>query len=197
MLFLDGVYASERGRLRFRRVKAPEKAELESLVHTVSERVGRYLECQGLLVQDMDNSDLALEPSDETDLEQVLGSSITDRIAIGPHQGRKAFTVQTLPAQGNREESSTRVAKACGFSLHAGVVAEAHERKKLERLCRYITRPAIAEHRLSLTAQGRVRYQLKTPYRDGTTHVVLEALDFIARLAALAPQPRVNLTRCL
>ncbi|MBK9665550.1 MAG: transposase [Gammaproteobacteria bacterium] len=38
-------------------------------------------------------------------------------------------------------------------------------------------------------------YLLKTPYRDGTTHVVFEPLDFIARLAALVPRPRVNLTR--
>ena len=35
----------------------------------------------------------------------------------------------------------------------------------------------------------------KTPYRDGTTDVVFEPLDFIARLAALVPTPRVNLTR--
>jgi hypothetical protein len=45
-----------------------------------------------------------------------------------------------------------------------------------------------------------VRYQLKTPYRDNTTgdrrsHVIFEPLDFIARLAALVPKPRVNLTR--
>ena len=39
---------------------------------------------------------------------------------------------------------------------------------KLERLCRYIARPPIAERRLSLTAQGQVRNHLKTPYRDGT-----------------------------
>ena len=37
--------------------------------------------------------------------------------------------------------------------------------------------------------------QLKTPYRDGTTHVIFEPLDFIARLVALVPKPRVNLTR--
>jgi hypothetical protein len=36
-------------------------------------------------------------------------------------------------------------------SLHAGVAAEAWERSKLERLCRYITRPAVSEKRLSLT----------------------------------------------
>ena len=38
-------------------------------------------------------------------------------------------------------------------------------------------------------------YELKTPYRDGTTHVIFEPLDFIAKLAALVPKPRVNLTR--
>ena len=35
-----------------------------------------------------------------------------------------------------------------------------------------------------------MRYTLKTPYRDGTTHIVLEPLDLMARLAALVPKPR-------
>ncbi len=42
---------------------------------------------------------------------------------------------------------------------------------------------------------GNVRYPLKTPYRDGTTHVIFEPMDFIARLTARVPEPRVNLTR--
>lgn len=42
---------------------------------------------------------------------------------------------------------------------------------------------------------GNVRYQLKTPYRDGTTQIIFEPLDFIARLATLVPKPRINLTR--
>ena len=63
-----------------------------------------------------------------------------------------------------------------------------------------------------MTSGGRIRYdvkgftnvacagmrrsdQLKTPYLDGTTHVFFQPLDFIARLAALVPKPRVNLTR--
>jgi len=99
------------------------------------------------------------------------------------------------------------------------VAARAAERQKLERQCRYISRPAVAEKRLSLTATGNVRYQLKTPYRDGMTHVLFEPVDcmahipvatlratrgranrrscrfVIARLAALVPKPRVNLTR--
>ena len=44
-------------------------------------------------------------------------------------------------------------------------------------------------------AMGKVVYTLKTPYRDGTTQVAFDPVDFMARLAALVPQPRVNLTR--
>jgi hypothetical protein len=40
-----------------------------------------------------------------------------------------------------------------------------------------------------------VMYELKTPYRDGTTHVIFEPLVFIAKLAALVAKPQVNLTR--
>jgi hypothetical protein len=109
---------------------------------------------------------------------------------VGPHQGRKVFTLQTLPAC-----DPDTVGKTAGFSLHAGVAVKARERDKLERLCRYITRPAVSEKRLSLTNQGKVRYELKTPCRNGTTHVIFEPLDFIARLAALVPKPGVNLTR--
>jgi hypothetical protein len=103
------------------------------------------------------------------------------------------FTLQTLPA--GDDPCSAVAGQAAGFSLHASVAARADERKKLERLCRYISRPAVSEARLSLTPGGLERYQLKTPYRDGTTHVLFEPLDFIARLAALVPKPRVNLTR--
>jgi hypothetical protein len=44
-------------------------------------------------------------------------------------------------------------------------------------------------------SKRRVVYRYKRPFRDGSTHVVLEPLDFIARLAALVPRPRLNLTR--
>ena len=112
---------------------------------------------------------------------------------MGPQTGRKVFTLQTLPACDPDDALE-------GFSLHAGVAAKARERDKLERLCRYITRPAVSGKRLSLTARGQVRYELKTPYRDGTTHVIFDPLDFIARLAALVPKPRSQshpIPRCL
>ncbi len=93
------------------------------------------------------------------------------------------------------DQFAPRVGNVAGFSLHAGVATRAHERDKLERLCRYIARPAVSTKRLSLTRNGQVRYESKTPWRNGTTHVIFEPLDFISRLVSLVPKPRVNLTR--
>ena len=68
----------------------------------------------------------------------------------------------------------------------------ADQRKELEQLCRYITRPAIANERLKRNRTGQVVLQLKSPYKDGTTHVVMEPLEFMERLAALVRRPRLN-----
>jgi hypothetical protein len=53
----------------------------------------------------------------------------------------------------------------------------------------------VSEKRLSLLSNGKVRYELKTPYRDGTTHVIFEPMDFIAWLVACVSKPRVSLIR--
>jgi hypothetical protein len=172
--------------------------ELNQLTHTIAHRVGRYLERKGLLERDAGNSYLsaqAVETPDEDPSHQLFGHSITYRIAVGPQQGRKVFTLQTLPDCESHHPFSSSVGEAVGFSLHAGVATKANERTKLERLCRYITRPAVSTKRLSMTRNGRVRYELKTPWRNGTTHVIFEPLDFISRLVSLIPKPRVNLTR--
>ena len=196
LLFLDGVYTYRNNRLpRFQRVKAPDKRELGNLVQLISQRVGRCLERQGLLEQDAESDWLELDPAEDTDaMPQILGSSVSYRIAVGPQRGRKAFMIRTIRPQDRPDPGLERVAKANGFSLHAGVSCEG-QRDKRERLCRYIARPPVAVPRLSLSSTGKVVYTLKTPYRDGTTLVAFEPVDFIARLAALVPKPRVNLTR--
>jgi hypothetical protein len=66
-------------------------------------------------------------------MDQLLGHSITYRFALGPQQDRKVFTLQTLPAWD--DSFGEEVGKVADFSLHVGVAAKAHERKKLERLC--------------------------------------------------------------
>ena len=98
-------------------------------------------------------------------------------------------------AKGGCGSSATLLARLPGFSLHAATVCEAAQRDKLEKLCRHIARPAIASERLSTNERGQVIYRFKQPFRDGSAHVVLHPLDFIARPAALVPRPRLNLAR--
>jgi hypothetical protein len=122
MLFLDGVYVERPdGSLRFRWVKAPTSAGVTHLTHTLAHRIGRFLERQGLLERDAENNYFAADAVDEDSMAQLLGHSITYRIAVGPQQGRKVFTLQTLPACD--EPFDDPVGKAAGFSLHAGVAA--------------------------------------------------------------------------
>ena len=80
-----------------------------------------------------------------------------------------------------------------GFSLHAGVCVSGTDREGLERLCRYVARPAIATERLSELADGRIAYDLRHPWSDGTTRVVFEPQSFLEKLAALIPPPRAHL----
>ena len=58
-----------------------------------------------------------------------------------------------------------------------------HERKRRNGLYQYSTRPALSDGRVSLNAAGQVELKLKTPWRDGTTHLVKSPLEFMQRLA--------------
>ncbi len=113
---------------------------------------------------------------------------------MGPNKGKKAFTLKTV-SESEHNSKSGLVASLSGFSLHAGVAMAGSERDKIEKLCRYIARPAVSLDRLSLNQRGQVVYTLKKPYSDGTTHIVMTQLELLERLAALVPRPRVHLTR--
>jgi len=124
MIFLDGVYTGGSNGLPiwFRQVKAPNRAELTRLTHTIVQRVGRYLERQGLVERDVGNILLtqeAVHASDDDPTNQLLGSSVTYRIAVGPQQGRKVFTLQTLSDVRSDNLSTTVVGEVSGFSLRS------------------------------------------------------------------------------
>ena len=155
--YTDSAHGPRKQFCWFKAPTSNELTQLTQLTHTIARRVGRYLERQGLLVRDAGNRYLTAEGADadnEAPMNHLLGSSITYRIAMGPQQGRKVFTLQTLPNYGDDPFAAT-VGKAAGFSLHAAVAARANERDKLERLCRYIARPALSSKRLSISFRGR------------------------------------------
>jgi hypothetical protein len=152
MLFLEGIYADNKhGTSRFRHVKAPTGGELTQLTQTIAHRVGRYLERQSLLVRDDENSYLTAEDVDtdnESPLNHLLGSSITYRIAMGPQQGRKVFTLQTLPDCSD-DPLAHKAGNVAGFSLHAGITARAHEQATKSR------RPQASWNACAVTSQDR------------------------------------------
>ncbi len=65
-------------------------------------------------------------------MDDLIGHSITYRVAVGPRAGQKVFALQTVPARA--AEPRPCVAQYAGFSLHAGIGVEADQRAKLERL---------------------------------------------------------------
>ena len=75
-------------------------------------------------------------------------------------------------------------------SGHAAVRIKADDRDGLERVCRYVLRPAFATDRFEQLADGRIVYKMRRAWADGTSHVVLDPLELIGKLAALVPQPR-------
>jgi Putative transposase len=86
-----------------------------------------------------------------------------------------------------------RQAHLDGFDLHADLRVAGHDRRRLEHFCRYLLRPPVAQDRLRLLADGRVLVQLKPVWADGTSHLLFEPLEFLEKLAALTPRPRINL----
>ena len=126
----------------------------------------------------------------------LLANSVRRKIAVGSNAGRGLVRLgDRIDGHDLDAFQSPRCAMVSGFSVHANVSIEARDRDRLERLCRYAGRPAVATERLSELPDGRLLYHLKRPWRDGTSAVIFERLDLIAKLAVLTPAPRAHLTR--
>src|SRR5207247_10508911 len=86
-------------------------------------------------------------------------------------------------------------AEGMGVNVHAKVAVDGRDRERLERVCRYLARPPIAQERLELRADRRVTYTMKKPWRDGTRAIVLSPMDLVARLCAMVPPPGFHMIR--
>jgi ribosomal protein S27E len=192
-LVLDGIYVISEGEAVFQEARAPTRAELQGLLAKMITRCLRLLTRQGHLVEEQGMTYLA-DIGPDNPLTPLQAASCTYRIAFGPRAGQKVLSLQSIVRRGE-DATPALCADLHGFSLHAAVRCGADQRKELERLCRYLTRPAIANERLTLNRAGQVVLTLKTAYRNGTTHIVLSPLELMQRLAALVPRPRLHLIR--
>jgi hypothetical protein len=126
----------------------------------------------------------------------LLVNSVRRRIAVGRNTGHGVVRLgDQIDGDSMDAIQGPRCAMVSGFSVHANVYIEAHDRFRLERLIRYAARPAVATERLSALPDGRLLYRLKRSWRDGTNAVIFERQDFMAKLAVLVPAPRAHLTR--
>jgi len=198
-LVLDGLYASDdkAGTIDFLPLPAPTQEEVLAVLTDTARRIARTLEARGLGVdRDADEADPLAR--DNPLLARLYAASVQGRVPDGERAGQRTArfgrAVEAVSA-GTPAPSSARSAVAAGMSLHAGVFVPGSDRKRLARICRYTARPAVAIERLEELSDGRLAYQLRTPWHDGTTHVVFEPREFMARLAAQIPPPRAHQLR--
>ena len=185
-LAADGAWVADaRGDLRFFPLGEPSQEDLAQLAAWTHAKLVRVLERHDRL------DELA---GDLPVLASCYGASAADRQLLGSAPGertQKLFGPVALPKPG----APALVAECGGVNIHAGTAIDGRDRRRLERLCRYMGRPPICEERLERLEDGRVSYGFKSAWKDGTRGIVLDPLDFIARLCALVPPPRFHLVR--
>jgi hypothetical protein len=190
-LALDGVFVREPdGLLSFAAAKAPTDEEVEALLGLVRGRVVRLLVRRGLLSNEPDEG---LDEQEVPPLHALYAASVRQRVATGRRAGATVLRLGDASTTKPASPKGRRQARLGGFDLHANTSVRAKNRPKLERLCRYLLRPPVAEDRLSFGCDGSVLVRLKMPWRDGTSHIALQPLELLEKLAALIPRPYINL----
>ena len=202
-LFLEGTYSKTReGKVEFSPGQPPSAEEIKAVLATLQKRVVRHLKKKGYLEDSPDGK--ALQASEEVDCDDadqnlildLQGASIQSKIAMGERHGQRVRKIGSFGEPGELPFiDGPMSATVGGFSLHAAVCMRADQRLELEKLCRYLTRPPIAEGRLERSPAGEVIYRFKKKWSDGTHAVLFSPMEFIEKLVALIPPPRIHLAR--
>ncbi len=180
------------GGLRFHPAPPPSDDKVARLLATTRRRVLRLLRRRGpSSEEDVTPPDPLAEES--LALAGISSASVLGRIALGRRAGARVWRPGHDPEAAWVASTGPRQAHLDGFDLHANVWVPATNRARLEELCRYLLRPPVAQDRLRLIGDGHIRLRLKTPWADGTRHVLFKPLEFLEKLAALTPRPGINL----
>jgi hypothetical protein len=178
---IDGVFAEGAdGRLALHPAAPPS-----------DEDVRRLLARRGLDVCDASDVDPLADES--AALAGITSASIQKRIALGPRSGARVLQIGREPDAPWVTSRGPCQAHFEGFDLHGNITVAADDGPGLERLCRYVLRPPVAQERLTVTPDGLVLVALKSEWHDGTTHLLFTPVELLEKLAALTPRPRVNL----
>jgi ribosomal protein S27E len=194
ILYVDGGYEIREKEKVFYKLPELSDNDIKDMIKKISDRIIRYLRKRGYLEDAFDD---ALQ-FDNPAFAKMLGASTKNLIAFGPNKNRE---IRKFIGSGFGYEEDLPIlnSKLCaavnGFSLHANTLVKANQRKRLETLCKYVLRPPVAEERLSFLNNGDVCYKLKKRWTDGTSHIIFTQMEFMEKLAALAPPPRAHQVR--
>jgi len=200
VLMLDGVFTEISGKAHFRNVPRMTDDDVSRLAESISRKVIALLKRQGLL--DKEGSLVAhpdVDPifRDHDSLGAISAASISGRIAFGPSAGQYVSRIGS--GFGYLEEIPLAKGRLCfsvnGFSLHCATAINTHSRDRLQKLIEYMARGPLSNERLEIQSDGRVKLKLKTPWHDGTTHLLLSPGEFLEKLAAIIPPPRSHLVK--
>ena len=183
-----GLYRWRRG-TPVRTGAAVDGRDVQQIVQTSARRIIRLCRKRGLL----DSTQADPLTDEEPVLAAITAASVRGLIATGERAGQRLRRVLRDPARGIRTGPLCFASR--GFSLHAATRIAADNRQGLEQLCRYVARPALAAGRLRIIDTDQLSFALKTPWSDGTTHLLLSPFELLEKLAALIPPPRLNLIR--
>jgi hypothetical protein len=183
-LALDGVYVrrgdAATGELVFRALPEPTDEDVLDVAQRTAQRVVTILSKHGRSLEGLGD-----EAERATERDPALASCV----------GAAARTPALRVVDRSRTRDNERVAVVMGFDVHAGAAIDGRDRPRVERLCRYLGRPPVAQDRLERLADGKVRYEMKKPWRDGTRFVIFEPDDLMARLCAMVPPPWFHMIR--
>jgi hypothetical protein len=193
VLVIDGVYVreTEGGALVFHPLSAPTEDELEEVAKRTALRVKKVLARHGRSLDGTSEREDAEPSGEQLSLSALCAAAASGQGLFGERAGKPLLRV----VDPKRARSGERVGESQGINVHAEVVVPARDRARLERLCRYVCRPPLAQNRLEEMEGGKLSYLLKKPWRDGTVALVVEPMDLIARVCALIPPPRFHMVR--
>ncbi len=163
--------------------------DVKEIVEVTAYRVIRLLRKRGVLDKDGYDDFADEEPL----LAGMTSASIMGLVSTGDRAGRNVRRVLSDPSDAVR--TGPLCFASSGFSLHAATRIAPGNKAGLERLCKYVSRPPLAHGSLQQLSNDEYAFRLKTPWSDGTTHLILSGLELCEKLAALVPPPRVNLVR--
>lgn len=198
-LVTDGVFVQQNPEdsVTFHALPPPTDMEVTDVAWDTCRRTRSLLIRRGLWQDDPEQpSDSDCDPLAEAEpgLAAAYQASIRGVLSLGPRRGQQVVRFFGEAARQVGDDPAIRQA-GYGFNLHARQGTHAKDRPGLERFARYILRPPLAQESLDLTSDGRVVLRLKRPWRDGTAGMVFEPLDFLSKLTALVPRPRMNTLR--